>query len=97
MFGLDAEVADAEDAVLVRPGGEIEAHEESRATESRQEGVRRRISPARRLLAPFLEAGGRTLPRYGSPACATCEFSKGEVCCRREGNPGEVLQNKESV
>lgn len=58
---------------------------------------RQKLLAARRLLDPFLEAGRRTLPRYGSPACATCEFSKGEVCCRREGNPGEVLQNKESV
>lgn len=45
-----------------------------------------RLREARRLLDPFLVEERRTLPRDGSPACAACEFSTGEVCCGR----GEV-------
>jgi hydroxymethylglutaryl-CoA lyase len=38
---------------------------------------------ARRLLDPFLIEDRRSLPKDGSPACAACQFSKGEVCCQR--------------
>jgi hydroxymethylglutaryl-CoA lyase len=42
-----------------------------------------RLKKARRLLDPYLAEERRTLPRDGSPACAACEFSRGEVCCGR--------------
>jgi len=38
---------------------------------------------ARGLLGPYLAGGRRTLPRDGSPACASCEHAGGEVCCGR--------------
>jgi hydroxymethylglutaryl-CoA lyase len=41
------------------------------------EGLRQ----ARRLLDPFLLEDRRTLPKDGSPACASCEHADGEVCC----------------
>ena len=43
----------------------------------------RKLSEARHLLDPFLKDDRRTLPRDGSRACATCEFSTGDVCCKR--------------
>jgi hydroxymethylglutaryl-CoA lyase len=42
-----------------------------------------KLSQARRLLDPFLADERRSLPEDGSPACAVCEFSTGDVCCRR--------------
>jgi len=39
------------------------------------------LNQARRLLDPFLLDDRRTLPKDGSPACAACEHSGGEVCC----------------
>ena len=41
------------------------------------------LAQARRLLDPFLQEDRRTLPKDGSPACAACEHSGGEVCCGR--------------
>ncbi len=41
------------------------------------------LTQARKLLDPFLMDDRRTLPKDGSPACAACELSKGEVCCSR--------------
>jgi len=41
------------------------------------------LSRALDNLAPYLVNDRRTLPRDGSPACAACQFSTGEVCCRR--------------
>jgi len=41
------------------------------------------LTHARQLLGTFLMDERRTLPRDGSPACAACEFSKGETCCGR--------------
>ena len=43
-----------------------------------------KLSQARRLLDPFLIDNRRSLPKGGSPACASCQFSSGEVCCRRK-------------
>jgi hydroxymethylglutaryl-CoA lyase len=43
----------------------------------------RGLAQARQLLDPFLMDDRRTLPKDGSPACAACELSKGEVCCSR--------------
>jgi hydroxymethylglutaryl-CoA lyase len=43
----------------------------------------RGLTQARKLLDPFLTDDRRTLPKDGSPACAACEFSKGETCCGR--------------
>ena len=43
----------------------------------------RGLAQARHLLGPFLMDDRRTLPKDGSPACAACEFSKGETCCSR--------------
>jgi hydroxymethylglutaryl-CoA lyase len=43
-----------------------------------------KLSQARRLLDPFLIEARRSLPKNGSPACAACQFSKGEVCCQRQ-------------
>lgn len=40
-----------------------------------------RLNRALRLLDPYLVDDRRSLPRDGSPACAACEFSTGEVCC----------------
>ena len=42
-----------------------------------------KLSQARRLLDPFLVDDRRSLPEDGSPACAACEFSRNNVCCRR--------------
>lgn len=42
-----------------------------------------KLSHARHLLDPFLVEERRTLPDDGSPACAACEYSTGDVCCRR--------------
>lgn len=42
-----------------------------------------KLSHARRLLDPFLVDERRSLPEDGSPACAACEFSRNNVCCRR--------------
>ena len=39
---------------------------------------------ARRLLDPFLIADRRSLPKYGSPACAACQYSQDDVCCQRQ-------------
>ena len=39
---------------------------------------------ARRLLDPFLIEDRRSLPKDGSPACAACQFSQGEVCCQHQ-------------
>jgi hydroxymethylglutaryl-CoA lyase len=44
---------------------------------------RKKLLSARRLLDPFLVEARRTLPAGGSPACATCEFFRGDVCCGR--------------
>lgn len=41
------------------------------------------LAQARRLLDPFLSEDRRRLPRGGSLACATCEFSQEDVCCGR--------------
>lgn len=41
------------------------------------------LSQARRLLDSFLVDDRRSLPEDGSPACAACEFSRNNVCCRR--------------
>ena len=38
---------------------------------------------ARCLLVLFLKDDRRFLPEAGSPACAACQFSRVEVCCRR--------------
>jgi hydroxymethylglutaryl-CoA lyase len=43
-----------------------------------------KLSQARRLLDPFLIDNRRSLPKGGSPACAACQFSSSEVCCRRK-------------
>ena len=42
-----------------------------------------KLSQARCLLDPFLTEDKRSLPKDGSPACAACQFSKGQVCCQR--------------
>jgi hydroxymethylglutaryl-CoA lyase len=42
-----------------------------------------RLAQARRLLDPLLIEDRRSLPKDGSPACAACQFSTREVCCRR--------------
>ena len=41
-----------------------------------------KLSQARRLLDPFLIENRRSLPKAGSPACAACQFSSGQFCCR---------------
>jgi hydroxymethylglutaryl-CoA lyase len=41
------------------------------------------LTHARQLLGTFLMDERRALPKDGSPACAACEFSKGETCCGR--------------
>ena len=43
----------------------------------------RRLTRARRILNPYLQNDRRRLPRDGSPACAACQFSTGDVCCQR--------------
>jgi len=43
-----------------------------------------KLAQARRLLDPFLDEDRRSLPENGSPACAACQFSEGEVCCQRQ-------------
>ena len=49
-----------------------------------QTGVdRQRLSAAMGHLTPYLKDARRTLPADGSPACAACQFSTGEVCCGR--------------
>jgi hydroxymethylglutaryl-CoA lyase len=58
-----------------------------KAFESRGEAVGvdlEKLSQARRLLDPFLTDDRRSLPEDGSPACAACEFSTGNVCCRAD-------------
>ncbi|MGA6927533.1 MAG: hydroxymethylglutaryl-CoA lyase [Desulfosarcina sp.] len=45
---------------------------------------RLKLRQARRLLDAYLIADRRSLPKHGSPACAACEFSDQEVCCRRD-------------
>jgi hydroxymethylglutaryl-CoA lyase len=42
---------------------------------------------ARKLLDPYLLEERCTLPRDGSPACASCEFAKGEHCCGKNQDP----------
>ena len=42
-----------------------------------------KLSHARHLLDPYLVEERRTLPEEDSPACAACEYSTGDVCCRR--------------
>lgn len=42
-----------------------------------------KLSRARRLLDPYLVNDRRSLPKDGSPMCASCQFSTGEVCCKR--------------
>ena len=44
---------------------------------------RSRLTHARGLLEPYLNNERRKLPRDGSPACAACQFSTGDICCRR--------------
>jgi len=44
------------------------------------------LEQALQHLTPFLQDDHRTLPRDGSPVCAACQFSTGEVCCRRYRN-----------
>jgi hydroxymethylglutaryl-CoA lyase len=44
---------------------------------------RQRLAEAMRHLGPYLTDSRRTLPADGSPACAACQFSTGEVCCGR--------------
>ena len=39
------------------------------------------LRSARRLLDPYLADEHRILPKVGSPACAACEFSSGDICC----------------
>jgi len=41
------------------------------------------LSRALSILEPYLVNDRRTLPQDGSPACAACQFSTGEVCCQR--------------
>jgi hydroxymethylglutaryl-CoA lyase len=43
----------------------------------------RGLAQARESLGPFLMDDRRSLPKDGSPACAACEFSRGETCCGR--------------
>jgi hydroxymethylglutaryl-CoA lyase len=42
-----------------------------------------KLMQARRLLDPYLREEGRARPPDGSPACETCDFFAGEVCCGR--------------
>ena len=42
-----------------------------------------KVSRSRRLLDPYLANDRRSLPEDGSPMCASCQFSTGEVCCKR--------------
>lgn len=49
---------------------------------------RAQLSRAFRHLDPYLVNGRRKLPRDGSPACAACQFSTGETCCRRYRSGG---------
>ena len=44
---------------------------------------RQRLAEAFDILKPYRVDDRRTLPADGSPACAACQFSTGEVCCRR--------------
>ena len=44
---------------------------------------RQRLDRALVHLEPYLVDSRRTLPADGSPACAACQFSTGEVCCGR--------------
>jgi hydroxymethylglutaryl-CoA lyase len=43
-----------------------------------------KLSKARHLLDPFLVDNRRSLPKNGSPACAACQYSTAEVCCRSQ-------------
>jgi hydroxymethylglutaryl-CoA lyase len=43
----------------------------------------RRLESALDHLEPYRLDDRRRLPQDGSPACASCQFSTGEVCCRR--------------
>ena len=65
--------------------GNVATESVVKALESKGEEVGvdlEKLSQARRLLDAFLVDDRRTLPEDGSPACAACEFSKGDVCCR---------------
>jgi hydroxymethylglutaryl-CoA lyase len=44
---------------------------------------RRRLDRALGHLAPYRTESRRRLPPDGSPACAACQFSTGDVCCGR--------------
>ena len=44
---------------------------------------RQHLADAFESLSPYLVDDRRTLPADGSPACAACQFSTGEVCCKR--------------
>lgn len=39
-------------------------------------------------ITPYLKDSRRTLPADGSPACAACQYSTGEVCCGRYRTAG---------
>jgi hydroxymethylglutaryl-CoA lyase len=52
---------------------------------------RQRLTAALRHLAPYRVNAHRKLPPDGSPACAACQFSTGEVCCRRFRAKGDGL------
>ena len=44
---------------------------------------RQQLADAFAILSPHLVDDRRTLPADGSPACASCQFSTGTVCCKR--------------
>lgn len=44
---------------------------------------RQSLDAAVGLLDPYMRMDRRSLPADGSPACAACQFSTGEVCCGR--------------
>ncbi|MCG6892258.1 MAG: hydroxymethylglutaryl-CoA lyase [Desulfobacteraceae bacterium] len=65
-----------------------EAVVQALASEGEMAGVDlRKLREASRLLSPHLMDERRSLPKEGSPACATCSFSTREVCCRQEPAP----------
>lgn len=47
---------------------------------------REQLNRALYLLDPYVVNDRRVLPPDGSPACAACEFSKGETCCGRHAS-----------
>ena len=47
---------------------------------------RRQLESAMDYLRPYMVDERRALPADGSPACAACQFSTGEVCCGRYRN-----------